>query len=83
MSDYTLTKSQQGELELALIESAAVLRLVHNYLMDRCNSHEDEGLPEAVAMVRHRLSAIAEAVTASSFEKRSELAAKGVEADLL
>ena len=81
--NYVLTESQQGELEIALIEARAVLKLLNSYLYDKYYSADDEGLPEVVSMVRHRLGVITEALTVASFERRAELAAKGIEADLL
>ena len=80
---YVMTESQQSELEIALIEAAAVLKLLNNYLGSNFQEAEFEGLAETVSVVRSRLMHLWEAVSNQGFERRAELAAKGIESDLL
>lgn len=80
---YVLTEGQQNELEIALIEAAAVLKLLNNYLGSNFQDAEFEGLGETLAIVRARLIEIWTAISDQGFERRAELAAKGIETDLL
>jgi len=75
---YTLTASQQSELEIAVVQTAAVLKLLENYLSCNYQEAEHEGLSETVAVVRACLMNLWNAISDQGFERRAELQAKGL-----
>lgn len=74
---FTLTATQQSELEIAVVQTAGVLKLLENYLSCNYQDAEHEGLAETAAVVRSRLMQLWSAVSDHGFERRAELQAKG------